>query len=540
MPRLVARTALAAALAAACASPPPPPAAAPAPVPAPVAPPKRPEAASRPVLPPVPAVDGPLDIKVVYPERRQFITSRDSNFIFGSIGNGKATLTIDGQPARVYPNGAFMAWVANPPFDAPRYSLEAVLGADTVRTTQEVRVRDPHPAPTRTDSVKAGIDSASGVVIVAAPRPAFSDTDDVISGRPRANETYHWFLMPGTRLERTGTFNGFTRVRLDSGLQVWLLSSDVRAADSTQRVTTRVAGDARIVSAVEWADFVLPMPERPAYFVDEGDHTLTLTLYGTRGNTDLVHYATDDSLIRRVQWEQVSDDRARYTLHLSSAPFGYLVLWEPGRLVLRVRRPPVVDAAHPLRGITVAVDAGHPPIGARGPTGLWEPDATLPIAERLQRMLEADGAHVVMTRTSPDPVTLQERPVIARRDDAQAFVSIHLNAWPDGVNPFTTPAGTATYFYYGQSEPMARAVQQRLVRNLGLPDDGIYFRSLAVVRGTWMPSILCEGAFVIMPDQEAALRTPQFQEAYARGILQGLEAYFRGFARDTHAGGGTR
>jgi N-acetylmuramoyl-L-alanine amidase len=30
-----------------------------------------------------------------------------------------------------------------------------------------------------------------------------------------------------------------------------------------------------------------------------------------------------------------------------------------------------------------------------------------------------------------------------------------------------------------------------------------------------------------MPDQEAALRTPEYQERYAQGILDGLEEYFR-------------
>jgi N-acetylmuramoyl-L-alanine amidase len=39
--------------------------------------------------------------------------------------------------------------------------------------------------------------------------------------------------------------------------------------------------------------------------------------------------------------------------------------------------------------------------------------------------------------------------------------------------------------------------------------------------------VLCEGAFVILPDQEAALRTPEYQERYARGVADGVEAYFR-------------
>src|SRR3954447_15949216 len=99
---------------------------APAPAPAPVR-------AAPPPLPPVPEVDGPLSIRVQYPSANQVVTSRDSNFIFGSIGSGRATLRINGAPARVYPNGAFMAFVPNPPASAPRYELVAERGADVAR-----------------------------------------------------------------------------------------------------------------------------------------------------------------------------------------------------------------------------------------------------------------------------------------------------------------------------------------------------------------------------------------------------------------------
>src|SRR5215204_203925 len=111
-----------------------------------------PGVARRPALPAVPAVDGPLAVNVVYPRPDQVITSRDSNFIFGSIGSGRATLRINGAPARVYPNGAFMAFVANPPGPSPRYELLAERGGESIRTTLNIAyppVRDavaPSPA----------------------------------------------------------------------------------------------------------------------------------------------------------------------------------------------------------------------------------------------------------------------------------------------------------------------------------------------------------------------------------------------------------
>src|SRR5262245_5588371 len=58
-----------------------------------------------PPLPPVPLVDGPLAPSVVFPSPNQTIPVRDSNFIFGSIGNGRSSLTINGAPVPVAPNG---------------------------------------------------------------------------------------------------------------------------------------------------------------------------------------------------------------------------------------------------------------------------------------------------------------------------------------------------------------------------------------------------------------------------------------------------
>src|SRR3954469_4187457 len=63
-----------------------------------------------PPLPAIPRVEGPLAIKVVYPSANQQLTSRGSNFSLGSVGGGRASLFIDGVNARVYPNGAFMAF----------------------------------------------------------------------------------------------------------------------------------------------------------------------------------------------------------------------------------------------------------------------------------------------------------------------------------------------------------------------------------------------------------------------------------------------
>ena len=359
---------------------------------------------------------------------------------------------------------------------------------------------------------------------------ATSDTDQVTILRPAPDGTYKWFLFPGTVLELTGTRGTSYRVRLDGQLEAWVDQKAARILDQTTMGPRRTASNVRVSANDQYTDIRIPVTEKPAYEVGESGDALTLTLYGTIANVDIVNFATNDPTVRDVTWEQAASDRVRFTVHLRQRAYGWLALWDRNAIVLRVRRAPSIDTAHPLAGRTIAVDPGHPPIGATGPTGLYEGDATLMIAQQLQTMLEAKGATVVMTRSARGPVALGSRPITARRANAEAFVSVHLNAYPDGVNPLRARNGTNTYFFFDHAEPLARAVQRGLVREMGLPDMGINYDNLAVARQSWMPAILCEGAFVIVPELEAALRDEGFQERYAAGIAEGLEEYFRSLA----------
>ena len=73
---------------------------------------------------------------------------------------------------------------------------------------------------------------------------------------------------------------------------------------------------------------------------------------------------------------------------------------------------------------------------------------------------------------------------------------------------------------------LAGHIQTGIVKRLGLKDLGVVWGDLAVVREPWMPSVLAEGAFMMVPQHEAALRTERFQTDYALGVMDGIEAYF--------------
>lgn len=595
---------------------------------APRAPAVSPAPAAPPALPPIPRVDGPLAVRVVYPSAGALVQARDSNFIFGTVGSGAATLRINGASVPVAPNGSFLAFLPVPAAGAPFYTLVATRGADSVRVDHPVRLLPPRLV--LADTGRLVVDTASVSprgsrllraserlrVSVRAPRNAIvslrladgterplvnlagvldsgpangglpeadpylwatdvpasavarpaeltvargpdsarfairdvavydpdrrrwvrltggaavPDTDRVIILRPVPNGTYKWLLLPGTILELTGRIGDMVRVRLDESLEAWAAAGDVTELPGGVAAPRRTAGNARVVPARDWVDVVIPTGERPPFEIRDGGTTLVLVLYGVQANTDIIGYAAGDSLVRRVRWYQETSDRARFEIELARPAFGYLPMWDGGAFTLRIRRAPAIDPAAPLRGLTIAVNAGHPPAGSTGPTGLYEAVPTLAISERLKAILEARGARVVMTRATAAPLALAVRPVLARQAGAHAFVSIHLNALPDGVNPFTAH-GTGSYYFHPSSAPLARAVQNGMVRRMGLRDLGIFYDNLSDLRHPWMPSVLCEGAFIMIPEQEAAVRTAEFQERYALGVADGLEAYFRGIA----------
>ena len=470
--------------------------------------------------------DGPLALKVVYPRPKQLIAVRDSTFLLGAVGSGQASLTINGAQVAVNPNGSFLAWLPVPPRENFRYDLVAALRGDTARTSVDIAFPKPPPSPPVPPALLVIPDLPRFVELQNSNEDAKSDTDAVTILRPTQAGTYKWFLHPRTIVEVTGVRGDWSRVRLDTQLEVWVESKFTRPAERTAQAI-RTASNARVTATDQWSDVRIPLSERTPFLIEERRDVLIVTLYGTTSAIDIVNFATNDQLVRNLTWEQVATDRVRLTVHLRQPPFGYLALWERGALVLRVRKPPVVaDPARPLAGRVIAVDPGHPPIGSTGPTGLYEGDATLAVGLALKPMLEAAGATVIMTRSAPGAVALGDRAIIARRAAAEVMVSIHLNAHPDGVNPYRTN-GSGTYFFHDRAEPLARAVQRGMVRWMGLRDLGVNYDNLAVARPTWFPAILCEGAFVILPDQEAALRTPEFQSRYAIGILEGLEEYFR-------------
>jgi N-acetylmuramoyl-L-alanine amidase len=345
--------------------------------------------------------------------------------------------------------------------------------------------------------------------------------------------TYHYFWENGTRLTLTGEQAGEYRVRLTPDLHAWVSSDRVRLLPPGTPPARGRVGTVRLIPRPEAVEVRIEVDRRLPYRVDSRGRSLDITLYGGVADTRWLMSGGLDRHVIGARWSQPADGVWVLTLELAEPHWGHAVSWDPnGDLVVRVRRPPALDRRRPLRGLVVAVDPGHPPGGATGPTGLTEAEVNLAVARRLARMLGRAGARVILTRTDDGTRGLYERTQIAEAADAHLFVSVHENAFPDGVDPFVA-SGTSTFYFHDHSAALARALQAELIHELRLRDLGVARASLAVVRRlTWMPAALTEAMFMMVPLHEAALRDPEVQERLALAHFRALERFLRERASD--------
>lgn len=152
--------------------------------------------AAEPALPPIPFRDGPLVLDLVYPAEGGRVTVRDSTFVYGSTGTGRARLTINRTPVPVQPNGAFLAFLPVPADGL--YRLRATAGAETAQLDRHIEVPEPPPS----------LAPGSAVILDATVFPQGA-----------------WTALPGERIEVgfRGTAGGSARLVLPDGTRVPLV-----------------------------------------------------------------------------------------------------------------------------------------------------------------------------------------------------------------------------------------------------------------------------------------------------------------------------
>lgn len=197
---------------------------------------------------------------------------------------------------------------------------------------------------------------------------------------------------------------------------------------------------------------------------------------------------------------------------------------------------------------TIFIDAGHGgnDPGTKGETGgntYYEKDINLSVSLLLEKELKAHGFNVVMSRTTDKAVELSERAPMAKKANADMFVSIHCNSftgsgraygpivmYTDRPNIKYNKKSFANIFSNGfdnlkKMYPAMRA--SRVKSDVEMHGDDWY---LAVLANVDIPSVLLEIGFMTDESDLKMMIDPSWQKALASKIADSVEqAYAKGF-----------
>ncbi|RON38830.1 N-acetylmuramoyl-L-alanine amidase [Pseudomonas frederiksbergensis] len=332
---------------------------------------------------------------------------------------------------------------------------------------------------------------------------------------------------------------------------------------------------------VQFKTFTLSSPER-----------LIIDLSGANLSGDFSQLALNNTVIRSIRSGHYGQGDTRIVLDLSEPVQlnSFQLPPQDGqghRLVLDMKtaaplqiatapiREPIIDKAHPKRDIIVVVDPGHggKDPGAVGAKGEREKDVVLSIAQLLAKRLKREkGYDVKLVRNDDFFVPLRKRVEIARKHNADMFISVHADAAPrltaSGASVYCLSEGgatSATARFMAQREngadllgatsllnlkdkdPMLAGVILDMSMNatiaaslqlgstvLGslagittLHQKRVEQAGFAVLKSPDVPSILVETGFISNARDSQRLVTARHQQAVADGLFEGLQRYFQ-------------
>lgn len=224
------------------------------------------------------------------------------------------------------------------------------------------------------------------------------------------------------------------------------------------------------------------------------------------------------------------------------------------------------DASRPL----VVIDAGHGGFDpGAGADGVREKDVALAIALAIRdRLLAEGGVRVALTRDTDRFIALSDRPDIARRLNADLFVSIHADSAENdaargasvyilsekgsgeaaerfaarengadrinGISLSQTSANVGAILLdlsqrgtqAGSTEVANLMLRELREANIGLHHDETQMAALAVLKAPDIPSILFETGYINNSQDYGFLRSRQGQMAIADAAARAIRIYF--------------
>ena len=218
----------------------------------------------------------------------------------------------------------------------------------------------------------------------------------------------------------------------------------------------------------------------------------------------------------------------------------YLVIGVMSMLILSVLwQGSVAVVGYHGKGHIVMLDPGHGGYdpGAITAQGVYEKAINLQIAQKVKELLQPSGIKVFLTReedidyvpegvkgkTIKKQIDLNRRIDMANQAKAEVFISLHVNATPNGKY-----SGAET-FYLFKSEPgkkLAELIQQELIKIPGMNRRIAKPGDFYIVKNTSMPAVIVEVGYLSSVKEQKKLQQTWYQEQLSRAIAKGIANYF--------------
>jgi len=363
-----------------------------------------------------------------------------------------------------------------------------------------------------------------------------------------------------------------------------------------------MAGMASAASKVEGVR-IWPAPDHTRVVFDTGSQVnhnvfslssparLVIDLKDASMKTDFSSVDLSGSPIKRIRSAPRNGDDLRVVLDLKSdiKPRSFLLkpnkqyghrlvidlVDEKGTRVERASSPTATQNSQGKRDIVVVVDAGHggEDPGAIGPRGTREKDVVLKMSETLARLIEQQPGYTAkLTRTGDYYIGLRNRTILARKYNADLFVSVHADAFrtpqPKGASVFALSqrgatsetarwlarsenrsdliGGAGNLSLEGRDDMLAgvlldlsmtasinaslgvgSSILGRLGQVADLHKPGVEQAAFAVLKSPDIPSILVEAGFISNPTEEKNLATEWYRSKLAKAVMEGIDQYFQ-------------
>ncbi len=215
--------------------------------------------------------------------------------------------------------------------------------------------------------------------------------------------------------------------------------------------------------------------------------------------------------------------------------------------LLVMPQSPAVQSRALAKADIILIDPGHGGIdgGAVGSGGICEKDLNLQIAKELQKLAEADGWQVIMTRKedcslaedlsasirSQKTQDLHARQELIEKTEPLLAVSIHLNSFKEDPSV----RGAQTFYSTGQGEAavlergklLAEAIQAQL--ETGIPDEkdraALGKNDVFLLKKTTVPTVIVECGFLSNLEEGKLLTQTDYQKKLAACIYAGILEY---------------